>query len=299
MNILKRIFFFFLVNILVLTVVMTVVSFFGLDTQYITPYGLDLVSLGIFSLVWGMVGSLVSLFLSKRMAIWSFRIKLIKTPKNSQENFLFETVRSLAQRANTKMPAVGIYPSPEVNAFATGAGKRSSLIAVSEGLLNEMTHDEIEGVLAHEMAHIVNGDMVTMTLLQGVMNAFVIFFSRIGAFVVERLIARDSESVGGLSYVLLSIVFQILFGVLAGLVVSGFSRHREFRADNGGARLAGKQKMIAALKKLQSLVSKIDTRQSAYATLKISDKPKKFLRFFATHPPLEKRISALQQAMIS
>lgn len=293
MNFLKRIFLFLIVNILVITLITFIVHALGLDVMYLKPNGLDIQALIIFSLIWGMAGSLISLFMSKQIAKWTFKIKIIKQPKNSAENLLFHTVEQIANQKGIKMPEVGIYQSNEVNAFATGATKNNSLVAVSSGLMDQMTEQEIEGVIAHEMAHINNGDMVTMTLLQGVLNAFVIALSRVIAHVIQK----DSER-GGISYVFTIIVLQILFGILAGLVINWFSRKREFAADLGGAQFVGKQKMIAALKKLQTLSEKIDTNQEAFSTLKISDKPHRFLKLFSTHPPLEQRIQKLQMAQI-
>ncbi len=224
-------------------------------------------------------------------------IHIINTPRNHDEAKITETISRISQQLNIKMPEVGIYPSPEVNAFATGPSKNKSLVAVSEGLLNEMDDHELEGVLAHEMAHIANGDMVTMTLIQGVVNTFVIFAARAVAFVVGKLLSRD-ENVGSLAYFGLSILFEIIFGILASTIVFWFSRRREFAADRGGAQFVGKNKMIAALKRLQTLQSRIDTRQKAFATMKISDKPSGIGLFFSSHPPLQVRIETLQKAPI-
>jgi len=291
---LKRIFLFGLVNILVIALLTFITSFFGLDTAYLKPHGLDIQALVIFSLIWGMAGSLISLFMSKQIAKWTFKLKPIKTPQNSTENFVYETVRKLASQNSIKMPEVAIYQSKEVNAFATGATKNNSLVAISAGLLDAMTEDEAEGVIAHEMAHIVNGDMVTMTLLQGVMNAFVIALSRIIAHIIS---ARD-ERLGGFAYIIVVIVLQIALGMLASVVVSAFSRRREFAADMGSAQMSGKRKMIAALQRLQQLKNRIDPSQKSFATLKISDRPSTFMKLFSTHPPLQRRIESLQNAAV-
>ena len=226
-------------------------------------------------------------------------VKVIKHPGDHEESKLVEIISRLAQQGGFKMPEVGIYDSPEVNAFATGWGRNHSLVAVSAGLLHEMDDSEIEGVLAHDMAHVANGDMVTMTLIQGVVNTFVIFAARVAAYAVQTAMSRDNEAVGGLAYWITSIVFEIIFGVLASTIVFWFSRRREFAADYGAAQFVGKQKMIAALKRLQQLTNKIDPSQKSLATMKISDRPSSFMAIFSTHPRLEQRIEALQKAMIS
>ena len=289
----KRFFFFALVNIAVVAVILVIAHFFGLETRYLTPNGLNLTALAFMSLLWGFVGSFVSLFMSKWLAKKTMGVQLISQPKNSQENKIVEIVSRIASQAGLKTPEIGIYDSPEVNAFATGWSRNNSLVAVSSGLLSEMSPAEIEGVLAHEMAHIANGDMVTMTLIQGVVNAFVIFFARIAAFAVQKAMGRDNEAIGGFAYLGLSILFEIIFGILASTIVFAFSRWREFGADAGGAKFVGKRNMIAALQKLQKLTHRIDPSQKSFATLKISDRPG-FAKFFSSHPPLEKRIEVLE-----
>ena len=289
----KRFFFFALVNIAVVAVILVIAHFFGLETRYLTPNGLNLMALAFMSLLWGFVGSFVSLFISKWLAKKTMGVQLISQPKNSQENKIVEIVSRIASQAGLKTPEIGIYDSPEVNAFATGWSRNNSLVAVSSGLLSEMSPAEIEGVLAHEMAHIANGDMVTMTLIQGVVNAFVIFFARIAAFAVQKAMGRDNEAIGGFAYLGLSILFEIIFGILASTIVFAFSRWREFGADAGGAKFVGKRNMIAALQKLQKLTHRIDPSQKSFATLKISDRPG-FAKFFSSHPPLEKRIEVLE-----
>lgn len=293
----KRILLFLLTNIAVVAVIMTITSVFGLDTRYLTQYGLNLQALAILSLLYGFAGSFISLLLSKKMAKWSTKMQIIENPKTDEEAFLLQKIKHFAEQGGFKMPEVGIYNSPEINAFATGATKNRSLIAVSTGLLQNMERDEIEGVLAHEMAHIQNGDMVTMTLIQGVLNAFVIFFARVAAYAVQKTIAKDNESIGGLSYWLTSIAFEILFGILASTIVYAFSRWREYHADFGGAKFAGKQKMIAALTQLQKSQKLIDPKTKSLATMKISNK-QGVMRFFSTHPTLESRIQRLQMAQI-
>lgn len=290
----KRIFFFLLVNVAVIAVLMTVVSVFGLDAQYLKPNGLDLTSLAIISAIVGFAGAFISLFISKWMAKWMMKVQVIKDPRERHEVELVNMVKHMADQAGVGMPDVGIYPSNEINAFATGWNRNKALVAVSSGLLESMNKDELEGVLAHEMAHVKNGDMVTMTLLQGVINTFVIFASRVAAYAVMRFMGRDNDAIGGIVYYLVSMVFQIGFGVLASLVVNRYSRWREFGADYGGAQLSSKNKMIAALKFLQSH-HQVDSSQKAFATMKMSG-DSSMMELFSTHPPLEKRIQTLQAA---
>ena len=293
----KRIGLFLLVNILIIAIISIVTSTLGLNTRYLEPAGINYQALITFCLLWGFVGSFISLLLAKPMAKWMMKVKIIEQPQGGEEQFLFDVIKRISENIGIKMPQIGIYQSGEVNAFATGATRNSSLVAVSSGLLQEMNHDEIEGVLAHEMAHIANGDMVTMTLLQGVINAFVMFFARVAAFAVQRAMGR--EEIGGIAYFVTMIVFEIFFSILASLVVMKFSRWREYGADLGGAKYSTKGKMIAALQKLESLQSRVDTSQKSFATMKISDKPAGMWRLWASHPPLQDRIMALQKAMVA
>lgn len=297
----KRIALFLGVNFLVIAVISFLSYVFNIQ-PYLTQYGLNYTSLAIFCLLWGMVGSMISLLLSKFMAKWMMGVRIIDPNSgNSSERALVQTIFALARKAGLpSMPEVGIYDSPEVNAFATGPSRSNSLVAVSSGLLSRMREDEIEGVLGHEIAHIANGDMVTMTLLQGIINAFVMFFARVLAFVIMRLFRRgeesDSESVSPLFYQLTVFVLEMIFMVLGIMVVAAFSRYREFRADAGGARLAGPEKMknaLIALKRTIEIKDPVHDQQSVEA-LKISGR-QGFLSLFATHPPLDKRIEALQQ----
>jgi len=246
-----------------------------------------------------MGGAFISLLMSKTMAKWFMGVRIIEegTPDPTLRD-LVNMVHNIARNAGmSSMPEVGIYSSPEVNAFATGWSRNHSLVAVSSGLLHRMNSEEIEGVLGHEMAHIANGDMVTMTLLQGVLNTFVVFLSRAAAYFFQTYVLRE-EKAGGFMYLVFSILFQVVFAILASLVLCWYSRRREFAADMGSARFVGKKKMISALQKLAELTGRIDTRQQSFATMKISDVPKK-VSLFATHPRLEQRIQALQQAPIS
>lgn len=245
----------------------------------------------IMSVLFGFAGSLISLFLSKTMALRSVGAEIITEPRNNAERWLVETVKRQSQQAGIPMPDVAIYHSADVNAFATGATKSNSLVAVSTGLLNSMTQDEAEAVVAHEVAHIANGDMVTMTLLQGVLNTFVIFLSRMIATAVSSTRndnGEESQSTG--IYFLVSMVLEILFGVLATIIAMWFSRYREFRADAGSANLVGKEKMIAALQRLQKLHEPEELPGSLNAFM-INGKRKEL---FMSHPPLEKRIEALR-----
>lgn len=245
----------------------------------------------IMSVLFGFAGSLISLFLSKTMALRSVGAEIIKTPSNNAEKWLFDTVQRQSQQAGIPMPDIAIYHSADVNAFATGATKSNSLVAVSTGLLNTMTQEEAEAVVAHEVAHIANGDMVTMTLLQGVLNTFVIFLSRMIATAVASGRNNDGEETQSSGiYFLVSMVLEILFGVLATIIAMWFSRYREFRADAGSASLVGKEKMIAALQRLQQVHEPQQLEGSLNAFM-INGKRKEL---FMSHPPLEKRIEALR-----
>ncbi|MBK6408053.1 MAG: protease HtpX [Holophagales bacterium] len=299
MKIAKRVFLFLAVNVLVVTTISVVLGALGVR-PYLTARGLDLGSLAVFCLVWGFGGAFISLGLSRVMAKWGMGVKLVDpgTPDPAAQE-LVSTVHRLAQAAGLRtMPQVGVYDSEEVNAFATGPTKNRALVAVSTGLLRRMRRDEVEGVLGHEIAHVANGDMVTMTLIQGVVNAFTMFLARVVAFFVAQLFRRDEEG-GGVShlvYFVATLVFDIAFSILGSVVVAWFSRLREFRADSGGAQLAGRDRMIAALEGLQRTVGVVDPadRQVAVQTLKISGHPRGLMRFFSTHPPLETRIARLR-----
>ncbi|WP_282033335.1 protease HtpX [Metabacillus indicus] len=288
----KRIFLFLLTNILVLTTIGIVLSLLGVGSYVTAEGGIDLISLLIFSAVVGFSGSFISLFMSKWMAKMMMGVKVLKPDQNlsAYERNLVERVHRLARAAGIrKMPEVGIYQSREVNAFATGPSKNNSLVAVSTGLLEEMDDAAVEGVLAHEVAHISNGDMVTMTLLQGIVNTFVVFLARIAAWIASRFVREDMAPIVHFIAVL---VFQILFSILGSLVVFAFSRHREFHADKGGADLAGKDKMVHALRMLKGYTQRISSDQSSVASLKISGK--RGLALFSTHPDLDERIRRLE-----
>ena len=294
----RRIFFFLLTNLAVMATISIVLSVLGVGPYISASTGLNYQTLMIFCLVWGMGGAFISLAISKRMAKWMMRLQTIDpNTNNPSERWLYDTVQRLAQDANLpKTPEVAIYQSPEVNAFATGPTKRNSLVAVSTGLLSQMNRQEVEGVLGHEVAHIANGDMVTMTLIQGVVNAFVMFFARIAAFTIAQAMRSDDEEGPSMMvHYLLTFVFDILFGILGSMVVAWFSRLREFRADQGGAQLAGTGSMVSALQRLRSYTGQVDPGNEAMASLKISGGKKGFMALLSTHPPLEERIRKLQQ----
>jgi heat shock protein HtpX len=296
MNFIKRIFIFGLVNILIivtLTIVTTIISaYFGINL-----HGGTYIGMAVMAAVWGMGGAFISLLLSKYMVKWTMGVKVIDpATHDSQQRQLVMTVHRMAKTAGiSKMPEVGIYESPDLNAFATGATKNSSLVAVSTGLLNSMNSDEVEGVLGHEVAHIANGDMVTMTLIQGVVNAFVIFFSRIISMFAASFVKEDMRWIVRLA---VTIILEILLSFLGMMVVAVFSRSREFRADKGGAKLAGREKMVAALQALQRHYGQIEGhsngQQDSLATLKISGKSGGFMALLSTHPALEDRIASLR-----
>lgn len=280
-----RIILFLLTNMAVLFVFNIILTLTGIQSQ-------DAAGLLILAALFGFGGSLVSLFMSKSMAKRAVGAQVITQPRNEQEQWLLHTVQAQARKAGLPMPEVAIYHSSDVNAFATGASKKNSLVAVSTGLLNNMTRDEAEAVLAHEVSHIANGDMVTMTLLQGVLNTFVIFVSRMIAKVVAS--NRDGETSTGM-YFMIAMVLEVVFGFLASMIAMWFSRYREFHADAGSAQLVGKQKMIAALKRLQSLhePQELEGELAAFAINGKRSTP--LAALFMSHPPLEKRIEALQK----
>jgi len=281
----KRILLFLLTNLAIVLTLTVVVSVLGVAG------GPDLGSLAVFCLIWGMGGAFISLQMSRWIAKRATGVHLIDGRSgNAQLDWLHQTIERLTRQANLPMPEVGVYESGEVNAFATGPSKSRSLVAVSAGLLRAMRQEEIEGVLAHEVSHIANGDMVTMTLLQGVMNAFVMFFARVIASVVTR--SDDNRRGGGGMYFLVVIVLQIVLGILASLITAWFSRYREYRADAGGAHLAGRERMLGALRRLAANRELVDTSHQALATMKINDLPA-WAALFSTHPRLEDRIAAL------
>jgi heat shock protein HtpX len=286
----KRIALFVATNIAVLIVIAVFVNILGLG-KITDANGLNLGALLILSAIIGFAGAIISLLISKPMAKWQTGAHVITDPANADERWLLDTVHKLSTRAGVKMPEVAVYEG-EANAFATGAFKNSALVAVSTGLLQTMNHEEVEAVLAHEVAHVANGDMVTMTLIQGVVNTFVVFLSRIVGYVVDKQINRDGNG-QGIGFFVTSIVCQVVFGVLASMIVAWFSRYREFRADAGAASYMGQpNSMISALETL-GRVEPGALPKSIQAS-GISDKPS-IMALFSTHPPMEARIKALQQ----
>ncbi len=290
----KRIGLFLLTNLAVLAVIAVSFRLLGLDgTAVRAGGGIDLSSLLVMSAIIGFAGSLVSLALSKWTAIRLMGARVIKNPGNANEIWLVDTVRRQAERAGIGMPDVAIFEAPEPNAFATGARRDHALVAVSTGLLHAMSRDEVEAVLAHEVSHVANGDMVTLALIQGVVNTFVVFLSRLVGHVLDRAIFR-SESGHGPGFFITSFVAQILFGILASAIVMWFSRQREFRADAGAATLAGKSKMIAALERLRVVHEPQDLPDQLAAFGINGGRTGGFKALFLSHPPLEARIAALR-----
>lgn len=288
----KRIGLFLLTNIAIMLVLSVVASLLGGD-RFLTQNGLNLTSLLIFSAVFGMGGSFISLAMSKWMAKRSTGAVVIEQPKSAAEAWLLATVERQARAAGIGMPEVAVYDAPEINAFATGMSKNSALVAVSTGLLRALNQDETEAVLGHEIAHVANGDMVTLTLIQGVLNTFVIFLSKVIGYAVDSALKRSDDRSGpGIGYYVTSMVMQIVLGFAASIVVAWFSRRREFAADAGGAHLAGKRKMIAALAKLKAQHEPSSLPQGMQA-MGIAGGVKSL---FMTHPPLEERIARLQAA---
>lgn len=295
----KRIFLFLLLNFLVVVMVSLVLNLLGVRPYLNQEYGLDLHSLLVFCFVWGMAGAFISLSLSRVMAKWMMGVQVIDpNTQNPNEKHLLETVYALCRKDHLPMPQVGIYRAKEVNAFATGPTRKRSLVAVSTGLLEKVEESQVEAILAHEVTHIANGDMVTMTLLQGVVNAFVLFLSRALAYALSGLGKQRGERGSFASFAILTIVFEIIFMLLGSLLIAAYSRYREFRADAGGAKLSSKRAMIGALQTLQSLQNiRTPQEQPAMAAFKISHPSKRGLFcLFATHPPLEERIARLEKS---
>jgi heat shock protein HtpX len=289
----KRIVLFLATNLAIIVLLNVVLRLLGVDQLLAARGGgLDLYSLTIFAIVVGFTGSLFSLAISKWTAKHMMGVQLIEQPATPQQAWLVSTVQRLSQQAGIGMPEVGVFESPEPNAFATGPRRNSALVAVSTGLLQGMSQPEIEAVLGHEISHVANGDMVTLALIQGVVNTFVVFLSRVIGYAVDRFVFKNEEG-RGQGFWLTTIVAQIVLGLFATMIVMWFSRHREFRADAGGAHLAGREKMIGALERLQLLHSgPLPERMAAFG---IAGGPASGLKkLFMTHPPLEERIAALR-----
>jgi len=290
----KRIFYFVLTNVAIMLVLGVVLSILGVDSVLQSNgVDLDVGALLVFSAVFGMGGSFISLLMSKWMAKRMSGTEVITQPRNGTEQWLLQTVQKLANKAGVGMPEVGVFQSAEINAFATGATKNSALVAVSSGLLANMSEDEAEAVLAHEIGHVANGDMVTLTLIQGIVNTFVIFFSRLVGFFVDRVLLKNERG-HGMGYYIASFVAQIIFGILASGIVMYFSRLREFKADEAGAELAGRHKMIAALEKLRRNTGETAMPDQMVAFGISGGNGNALQKFFMSHPPLDERIMALK-----
>jgi len=289
----KRITLFILTNIMVIVTISIVLNLLGVQ-PYLDKNGINYQNLMAFCLVWGMTGSLFSLAISRMMAKWMMGVKVIDPRNPGANNQVLQMVHNLAKGAGlSTMPEVGIYESPEINAFATGPSKNRALVAFSSGLLRSMDPRQTESVAAHEIAHIKNGDMVTMTLLQGVVNAFVMFFARVIGFVVSKNVKEESQA---MVRMLVTLVLDIVLGILGSMVVMWFSRQREFRADAGAAKLAGKEGMISALQFLDKVAGRgyIEQHESV-AAFKISGQPSKFMKLLSSHPSAAERIEALKR----
>lgn len=296
----KRIGLFLLTNILVVLTFSVIAQIFGVGQYFDAAGGLDMGALLVFCALFGFVGAFVSLAISRISAKWMTGAKVIDPNTHDPElRQLVQTVHRMARQAGiTTMPEVAIYESPELNAFATGPTKNRALVAVSTGLLRSMDQQQIEGVLGHEVAHVANGDMVTMTLLQGVVNTFVMFAARVVAFAISNFLKSDekSEGLSGLAYMAVVFVLEMVFMVLGSMVIAAFSRYREYRADEGGAKLAGRHNMISALSGLQKMYEPLEEGGSALQTMKIAS-GSKWMAVFSSHPPLESRIKRLQGSL--
>ncbi|MCK9201819.1 MAG: protease HtpX [Gallionella sp.] len=289
----KRIFLFVLTNLAVVAVISVTLRLLGVDRWVTETGGIDFGALLVMSAVIGFAGSIISLLMSKWSAKRMVGAQVIETPSDPTERWLVETVRRQADAAGIGMPEVAIYDAPDVNAFATGWNRNAALVAVSTGLLHNMGRDEVEAVLAHEISHVANGDMVTLALIQGVVNTFVIFLSKLFGYFVDRvLLKNDGRDGPGIGMFVAEIAAQLVLGVLASTIVMWFSRQREFRADAGGANLAGREKMIAALERLK-VNHEQATLPEQMAAFGISG-GKGFAKLFMTHPPLDERIEALR-----
>lgn len=288
MNFIRRIGLWIATNMAIVALITIITQLFGIE-QYFADMGQYYGLLG-FALVFGFLGSFISLLMSKTIAKRAYRVQIIKNPQNNDEKLIWSVVEKISLQLGLKMPEVGIYPSNEVNAFATGSNKNAALVAVSQGLMQNMSQDEIEGVLGHEMAHVANGDMITMTLLQGVINTFVIFFSRI----IAQIVMSKNENSGQGSYLGFTLLFEFLFGFFANLIVFKFSRWREFRADAGSAKFVGKKKMINALMALQKMQTRVNPTTKGFQTMRINSGKSMLGGLLRTHPPIADRINALQ-----
>jgi heat shock protein HtpX len=292
-----RILLFLATNFAILLVLGIAMQVLGIDDMLAASgSGFNTQGILAFSMLFGFGGAFLSLAMSKFLAKRGMRVQIIEQPSNETERWLVSTVERFAKQSNIGMPEVGIFNQPQPNAFATGMSRNNALVAVSTGLLTQMDRDEVEAVLGHEIAHVANGDMITMGLLQGVLNTFVIFLSRLGGYIVDRVILKNQRG-HGIGYFVTTIIFQILLSILASVIAMWFSRRREFRADEGGAQLAGKSKMIRALKRLQQ-VNEPQALEGEFAAFGISGRRSGFSELFLSHPPLEKRIRHLEAQQI-
>ena len=292
----KRVFLFLVTNIAVMVVLSIVIRILGAD-RFLEANGINYVNLLIFAGVFGFGGSFISLAISKWMAKWSTGAQVIMQPRSDMEIWLMNTVQKQASQAGIGMPDVAVFESDSPNAFASGMSKNNALVAVSTGLLQTMKRDEVEAVLGHEISHVANGDMITLSLIQGVVNTFVIFIARVVGYFVDRVILKNEEG-HGLGFFITTIVAEIVFGILASVIVMWFSRKREFAADAGGAQLAGAGKMIAALESLQRSAQEYEPLPDQMKSFGIAGKPSTngFKLLFMTHPPLADRIAALKRS---
>ncbi|MEX0594274.1 MAG: protease HtpX [Balneolaceae bacterium] len=291
----KRIFLFLATNLAILVVAGITLSLLGVGSILDdTGTQLNLQSLLIFCLVFGMAGSFISLLLSRKIVMWTMKPRMINDPSNETERWLLETVRRQAEQAGVGMPDVGIFPAQQANAFATGWNRNKALVAVSDGMMQRFEREEIEAVLGHEVGHVANGDMITLALIQGVVNTFVMFIARVVGFTVDRVILKNEQGLG-IGYFVATIVTEIVLAILASTIVFWFSRKREFHADRAGARLGSRQGMIRALERLkQDALNPSPLPESMQAFGIAGGKKSGLKRFFMTHPPLEDRIAALQ-----
>jgi len=291
-----RILLFLATNVAVLIVISVVFRLLGIDDLLLESGGIDMGTLLIMAAIIGFSGSLISLFLSKTLARHGMGVHVIEQPSDRLEHWLVETVARQAEQAGIGMPEVGIFDSPDPNAFATGWNRNAALVAVSTGLLHHMREDEVEAVIGHEISHVANGDMVTLALIQGVVNTFVVFLSRIVGHVVDRVILKNEQGYG-VGYFVASIVAELMLSVLATMIVMWFSRYREYRADAGGASLTSRRQMASALRALQRVHEPRDLPSGEFAAFGVSGRiGEGFMALFRSHPPLEKRIAALESS---
>jgi heat shock protein HtpX len=293
----KRIVLFVLTNLAILLLLSFTARILGVD-RFLTSQGLNLGALLAFAALFGFGGAFISLAMSKWIAKHATGARVIDNPVSPTERWLVETVRRQAQLAGVGMPEVAIYEAPEINAFATGINRNSALVAVSTGLLQSMSQDEAEAVLGHEMSHVANGDMVTLTLIQGVVNTFVIFLARVIGYVVDRIVLKNDRDSLGVGYWVTTIAAELVLGILASIIVFWFSRQREFRADAGGAQLAGRDKMVRALQRLKAAYEPSTLPQQVQAFGISGKQGGGLMRLFLSHPPLDERIEALRAGAV-